>query len=439
MNFKYACALLISIVFFSACKKQNDNVFLANETTTGFEGYSSIDSLKIQTCTVLEDSLKTDSLSHNLVGIINDPEIGTYSASTFAQFKLPQLGNVISSNTLDSVVLFLQFTSKIAHYGNLSSVNEFDVFELNQSMNSSVTHSNQTYTYDPTPIGTFSGVFHVEDSMNMRNLGKTIKAAPGVSIKLSGTFAQKLFNANSGNLSSQENFLSFMKGLALVPKGNPSAGNGAIAAFNLKGSYTMLRIYYNDTLQSDFTVQTDSRRFSQYTHTGNLSQITQQLSFGGNADFDTTYVVAMARMKTKIKFPNLFSIIKNNGKFISIGKAEIIIRPVFGSYDAPYTLPSRMLLFSEDEETGLNTGLVDFLEPFFGGEYNSTHNYYKFNITRYIQSLFIDYQQKGIDNNRGLFLAIPTDFPIAPSRILVDSRKGMQNAGIEFKLIYTEL
>lgn len=439
MNCRTICYFLLSIVFIAACKKQDDNVYLANETTSGFDGYSFIDSLKISTCTVREDSTKSDSLSHNLIGAIYDPEIGIYSASSFAQFKLPQLGNVISSQVLDSAVLFLQFTSKTSYYGDLNSTVNFDVYELDQSMNSGVTHSNQTYNYLPTAIGTFSGRFNILDSMNMRSLGKNIKAAPGISVKLSAAFAQKLFNASASDLSSQDNFLNYLKGLAMVPTGTPSIGAGAMAGFNLKGAYTMIRVYYNDTLQSDFTVQSDSRRFSQYTHTNTLLNVANQLAKGGNANFDTTYVTALSRVKTKIKLPNLFSIVKNNGKMISVGKAEIIVRPVAGTYASPFTLPTRMLLFSQDEETGLNAGVIDLIEPFYGGVYHADKNYYKFNITRYIQSLFTDYQIKGIDNNRGLFLTIPTDFPIAPSRILLDTRKGLKDAGIEFRLIFTEL
>lgn len=414
-------------------------MFLQNETTAGFEGYSYVDSLKIQTCTVREDSLKTDSLSHNLLGIINDPDFGVYTASSFVQFKLPQLGNVISSNTLDSAVLFLQFTSNTAYYGDINSDVIFNVFELSESMNNTISHSNQTYNYDPNPIGTFTGRLNVTDSLTQRSLGKTIKGAPGISIKLSSAFAQKLFNANSSNLSSQDNFLSFLKGIALVPVSIPAVGKGAIAAINLKGSFTKIRVYYNDTMQSDFNVQTDSKRFSSYAITGQGAQIMLQKSFAGNANFDTTFVMAMAGAKTKIKLPNLFSIIKNNGKLISVGKAEVIIRPLAGSNTSIFPLPTRLLLFSQDEATGLNAGLIDLIEPFYGGSYNSANNYYKFNITRYIQSLFTDYQNKGVNNNRGLFLTIPSDFPVAPSRLMIDARKGLQNAGIEFRLVFTEL
>ncbi len=439
MNTRIVFLLLLSAVFVSSCRKQDDNVFLENETTSGFDGYSSTDTLSIKTSTVREDSLKTDSLSHNLIGCINDPVFGKYQASTYFQLKLPQVGNVISSNTLDSAVLFLQFTSSTAYYGDLNSEVSFNVHELTQSMGNTVTHSNQSYTYDNTPVGSFSGRFNVTDSLAYNSLGTIYKGAPGISIKLSNAMAQKLFNATASDLSSQANFLNFFKGLVLVPTGTPASGSGAIAAINLKGAFSRLRVYYNGNMQSDFKVYDDCERFSAYAVSNQGTEITKQKTMNGSANFDTTYVMAMAGAKTFIQLPELFNLVPNNGKLISVGKAEIVFRPLTGSYAAPFTLPKRMLLFVKDKETGLNAGMIDMLEPFYGGTYNASKNEYRFNITRYIQSLYTDYQLKGTNNNNGLFLAIPSDSPVAPSRIMIDAAKGTAGSGIEFKIIYTEL
>ncbi len=443
MNLRIVFLSLLSIVVFSSCKKQNDNVFLSNEGTQGFDGYSYTDSFSLLTSTIREDSLKSDSLSHNLIGVINDPLFGKYEASSFCQFKLPQIDKVISSQTLDSAVLFIQFTSDIAYYGDLNSVMSFKVHELTQSMNGTVTHSNQSYAYDPTPVGSFSGKFKMAstDSMNMRELGKIVKGAPGISIKLSAALATKLFNADINQLHSSDNFIQFFKGLAFVTDANPVSGSGAVAAFNLQGSFSKIRIYYNDSLQSDFSVIDGSRRFTKYSFSNQGTAINTQKSSGIKGNFDSSYILSMTGAKTRIRIPYLFSAIKDKSKKISVGKAELIVRPVAGTYTNPFTLPTRLLVLQPDPDTYLNAGIIDLLDPysFYGGKYNSISNEYRFNITRHIQGLFSDYQLRGIDNNRGLFLVTPSDYPIAPSRIVLDTRKNIPNAGIEFKLIYTEL
>src|SRR5690606_30821556 len=126
-----------------------------------------------------------------------------------------------------------------------------------------------------------------------------------------------------------------------------------------------------------------------------------QRSFSGKYNYDTTFVQSMAGAKTKIDIPWLSSLIPQDGKRISVGKAELIFRPVAGTYSAPFTLPKRMLLLEPDKETGLNSPIIDLLEPFYDGNYNATANEYRFNITRHIQSLLSDMQRNGVNSNRG--------------------------------------
>lgn len=429
---------LFTFLVFSSCKKQTGNVYLPNEGTQGFDGNGYSDSFTLWTHTVREDSLKTDSLSHNLIGYINDPVFGRYKAITFCQYQLPQFSNVISG-TLDSVVIFLQYTSTTAYYGDLSSSMEMNVYELTEDMTSTKSHSNSNYNYSSSPVGSFSGKFKPLDSISIRELGKKTTIAPTLKIVLpaSNALAQKLFSATASDLSSQASFKSFFKGLAFVPTTLPPSGSGAIAAFNLTGANSRIRIYYNDSLQSDFRVYSDSKKLSRYEVSDQGSEMLKQKSASASASFDTGYIQAMTGGKLKIQIPYLFGIAKN--KNVSIAKAEMIIHPVAGTYNSPFTLPARLLLIQPSATTGMNTGILDLLEPFYGGNYNQSINGYKFNITRHIQNLFIDYQRYGKNSNNGLFLIVPTDYPIAPSRIFVDTRKKLPGMGIEFKLYYAEL
>ena len=443
MKYSFLISFILIGFFFTSCKKKADNVFLVNEGTVGFDGNGYTDSFTILTSTIREDSLKTDSLSNNLIGVINDPFFGNYHARSFFQFNLPELGKVISSGTLDSVVLFMQYTSKTAYYGDLNSELSLNVYELNTALSASnAAYSNQNYGYLATPIGSYTGKLKVNDSIKIRDLAKKVTIAPTLAIKLSASFANKLFNATSTDLASQTAFLDLFKGLVIVPNTSPVSGNGAMAAVNMYAAFSKIRVYYNDTMQSDFKVLDDSRRFSQYYVSNQNSEITKQKAAGKKANFDTTFLQSMTGAKTRISIPYLLKIAKN--KSISVAKAEIIIRPVAGSYGTTTPLPARLLLLQPHPTTGLNAGIIDALafEPFYGGAYNATLNGYKFNITRHIQNLFIDYQRYGKDNNNGLFLIIPTDNPIAPSRMMVDTRKIKkfpENPGIEFKLYYSEL
>ena len=435
MKFRLTGVIILSLLLIAACKKQSDNVFFDSDGALGFDGYLYNNQLDLLTRTVREDSLKSDSLSHNLIGIINDPNFGTYKASSFFQFRLPQLNNVLSANTLDSVVLMMQYTSTIANYGDLSSTVSLDVYELTEAMGSAVTHSNQTYAYNASSAASYTGRFAPSDSTNVRQGKSIVRVAPTLKIKLGNTLANKLFNATSTDLSSQTNFLNFFKGIAVVPKGNSQV----ISAFNLKGTHSKIRIYYNDSMYNDFKVTDESERFTKYEFNSLSPEILKQRSAAKTQNFDTTYVLAMGGSKMHIQLPNLFSIIKDSSKRVVIGKAELFIRPVAGTFQSPFTLPTRLLCFQPNPVNNTNAGILDLTEFVFGGDLNKVTNTYKINITRHIQNLFVQYQSKGDNLNRGLFITIPSDNPIAPSRLMIDTRKGLENAGIEFKLYYTEL
>ena len=435
-NFLFYSIVIISI--FTACKKRNDNVYLVNEGTQGFDGTAYKANFNLLTHTVREDSLVSDSLSHCLLGITNDPVFGISKTTSFVQYSLPQLDKVVSTQTLDSVVLYMQYTSTSAYYGDLNAIADFNVYELTEAMKYAKIYSNNTYTYNPTPIGSYSGKFTPKDSITINELGVRTRIAPTIRIKLSAAFANKMFNASSIDVGSQANFLSFFKGLAFVPTTSPGSISGSIAAFNFLGKFSKIRIYYNGNEQSDFVSIKENRRFTQFEVSNQSSNILKQKSIA-TFSFDTGYAQSLGGSKLKIEIKDLFKSIINPNKFISIAKAELYIRPIAGSNTTNFGLPARLLALQPSATNSLNQGILDLAEPFYGGVYNSTSKYYKFNITSHIQDLFIEKQQNNKDNNRGLFIIVPTDFPVAPSQIMIDTRKNLANAGIEFKLYYSEL
>lgn len=437
MNLKNLTYLFFVVLLLSNCKKKDANIYFDSEGTLGYDGLIFTDSLTLLTKTVREDSLFTDSLSHNLIGLVNDPDFGIYKSKTFFELNLPQFGKVINNRVLDSVVLFLNYTSNIAYYGDMTQNVDLSIYELNQSMLENVNFSNQTYTYNSTPIGSFNGKFKLSDSIKLKQGSGNVQIPATFRVKLSSQFANKLFSASATDLASQINFKQYINGLAIVPNGN----NGNIVAVNLESSFSRLRLYYDDSLYSDFNVGAGSKRFSQYEILNQNSVIVQQKQAPANQDFNSTYIQAMSGAKTQILMPHLFSMIKNPSKKISIAKAELIIRPKAGSYNSTFSLPKRLLCLQPNKTTNLNFAILDLFagNNLYGGGYDAGKNYYKFNITRHIQTLFTDFQTKGENNNRGLFIVIPTENPIAPSRMVVDMQKKLANQGIELKIYYTEL
>ncbi len=425
--------VLIAVFLIFSCQKQKDNVSLYN-SGVGFDGISLMDSLTLKTYSIKEDSLKTDSVTYSSIGKINESDFGNYSSNTFFDLNLDKVGNVISDKTLDSVVLFIQYTSNISHYGDLETIHQIDVVELQEKLTNSKKYSNSNINYNPTPIGSFVGKLNTKDSISIRNLGDIARIPATMKIKMSSDFANKIFNANATNLASQENFKTFLNGIGLIVKTNVAINSGSIVTLNLKASNTRLRVYFNGDQQSDFVFTDDNKKLSIYEVNNQSNQLTIQRN--GTFNFDTGYVQSLTGSKLKIEIPFLFSILSAN-KILSISKAELIIRPVQNTFNSTFPLPKRLLLGQPNPTTKANAGIIDWFSPFFGGDL--INNSYTFNITRHIQSIYTDKANKNIDNNKGFYLYIPSDNPSAPSRIYVDTRKGIKNAGIEFKLYFNQL
>lgn len=436
MKFKNLIILFLAVVFLNSCKKKDGNVYFDSEGTLSYDGLVFSDSLTLLTKTVREDSLKTNALEHNLIGVLNDPDFGTSQSNSFFQFLLPTLNNVISNKRLDSAVLMLNYTSSIAFYGNLQNQVTVNFYELTEKMGTTITHSNQSYQYDNNPIGTFSGRFNPKDSVFIRQGKNLVKIPATLKVKLSNAFASKLFNANSSQLSSQNNFAEFMKGIAAIPTGS----DGAMAAFNLNSSNTKIRVYYDDSSYSDFVFNTECKKFSQYLISNQNSNIVQQKQASKTQDFTSTYVQSLTGAKTQVMFPHLLSMISNPNKRIVISKAELIIRPKAGTFSDPFTLPRRMRCLPTDlSDSIIRIDNDELYVGVYGGAFLSATNRYVFNITKYIQNIFTVYQNTGQNKNKGVYVFIPTEAPIAPSRIIIDAQKKIPNAGIELKIHYTEL
>ncbi|RLD88401.1 MAG: hypothetical protein DRJ09_08525, partial [Bacteroidetes bacterium] len=70
---------------------------------------------------IIEDSIRTDELSRNMLGSMNDSVFGVTTANIAAQFTLTSNGIDFGENPqLDSMVLYLRYNGEI--YGDSSTV-----------------------------------------------------------------------------------------------------------------------------------------------------------------------------------------------------------------------------------------------------------------------------------------------------------------------------
>jgi hypothetical protein len=435
LNTKPLIILLGAFVFFNACKKKSDNLVLPDQVSAnGAEPNS--DSLTLKTSSIKEDSFETDQLPYMLLGAMNDPNYGLSKSEVYSQFTITDLNPSLNAagNTLDSAVLTIRFTSSAAFYGNLLTPQTFTVHRLTEDFPAAGNriYNSKTLSFDPSPIGTFTGVVSLTDSTKVR-IGKSqLNIAPSLKIKLSSAFANDIFNAPTGTFASDDVFKTFLKGVVIKASSTPTSGDGAIIALTLNDALSKITIHYNDSLQYNLSMKS-SRAFANYQIVNQSSAIVNQQS-NPNLDYSVVYAQSLTGSKIKVEITNLENLAKNKTKIIH--KAELIVKPLNGSFNSTYPLPQRLLVLQPDS-FGKSIAIPDLFNGKFIGDLRS-NNSYVLNITDFIQFQLNTYKTTGSLQNV-LHIVVPNSNPIAPSRISVDADKTTGQEKIALRIIYSEL
>lgn len=376
-----------SLLLFSFCKEPviGDSDLIPTDKL----GVIVTDTFTVISELVREEPLRTDELAVNVLGNMTDPVFGKSNASIFFQLLLQtnntDLGD-INSIQLDSAVLMLQFAGS---YGNTKAPQNLVVYEVDETMSRNTDYfSDKIFQTKPAEIGRLNGfVPNFSDSVSTR----FTKYAPHVRIRLDDAWAKNIITQPGYvNLSSNEIFLNFLKGLYV--KAEENSGRG-MTYVDLKAPASALMLYYKSNLRdSVFTVviNADAATVNNYKHdyTGSYAEKALQPNRSGDS---LVLIQSMAGLKTKFLVPN----IKNLGN-ISISKAELILTNFRNNIDISnqFNVPGRLTLNAADS-LGKNAFLDDqFIgETYLGGERVQENdlgvavNRYKFNLAVHYQNV----------------------------------------------------
>lgn len=379
------------------------------------------------------DSFATNNLSSFLLGAINDPSFGIYSASIVGQARLASLGRGFSDTSkLDSIVMYLVLDQNDRFFGDSNTLMELSVFEMLDNLDS-VYYSNSNLG-NLNQIGQYRGKMYTTDSFTRVFGSDTTKTLPSIRIALSETFGKKLMDPSNGNNYDDNSiFTEFIKGIAIVPNENQIAGLGGISSIDLRNFYSEIVVYYDKE-------KSKSLIFSNYSNLGNLYaqknqplDLRQQLS--DSTHYDQTYAQGMGGCQIKILVRDLIDSLKEYGQDIVINQASLTLTPKEGFELDELPFPKRLNLFSLDSNGNRNI-TEDFFTNSLGGFFDESEKNYTFMITREIQSILNDFNFTGLESNHGFVVSIPSDNPLEASRLVLDSRK---NEGIKLNIKYTVL
>lgn len=430
---------LFFLLAFLACKKESTEIGVG---VLGDGSISTADTtfIDVSARSVVDDSSRTDNLSTNILGVINDPILGTSKACLIVQPRLTQFGSNDSIKTIDSVKLVLKYdyrqyvgtTENILRYGDIASTVVLDVYKLNEGL----IDTNKYYSnFRPELgdlVGTFTGSFDFTDSTYLE-------------IFLNNSFGQEMLDWNEDVYKDNTSFLESLKGLVIVPRNSPVAGQGAIVAIEAGINSSKLQIFYNDSASKTIPLGSSSRRINYYETIPSANLINQ---FNSNNTFGTSYTQSLGGAKIKVDVPGLESIIKLGEKAI-INQAKITFLLDDNATTTEYRAPIRLWLVVPDTANAkYSMAIVDLFDDLsppsgwtgltsYGGDYEGSINGYEFHFNRYLQQLVKEYAETGKHSFNGFYLSVPSDYPVTPYRGVFKTDK---NAGdIKVSISYTKL
>ncbi len=432
---KRVLLIILSAFVMSACQKtpvQFGQAYVDNN----FSNIVLVDTITPELSTVFMDSVATTGSNVLLAGDYSDPFFGKVSAKSFFELSPPTAPQFSNNATFDSLKLIL--IPNKTYYGDSTTNAQFSVYQLSNQMSfpafQTTFYNNTNFDVNPSAAGSFSGRIYpnITDS---------------VFITLSNSIGQDLFTQyldNDLTIQSTANFLPYFRGLRI----GSSTGNMQ-AIYGFKDSATM-RLYYHETgafiepKHLDFPFYNgDNMQFNQVlsdktgTPVEAFNSTNNELlaSSTGNS----SYLQYITGFVPKIKFPSLRDLYLRPD-FVKILKADLIVKPLSGTYPTNMPLPPSLYASQTDQNNYPGFNLTDATSNYQTGDlvlddlYNQTTQY-TYDVTSYLQQQI----NIGYINQNGLLLIPPSPTRInSLNRAIFGDKMNAQGA-IQLKLYYVSV
>ncbi len=385
--------------------------------------------------------IRSDEKIVSFLGSIKDPVFGQTNAGFYTKILPATVGHRFGTNPQpDSLVMQLLYADV---YGDTNATLRVHVYEMKDDIYfDSVYYSDKNVAVYPQDYA--DQIFHPNKnnyylfpSGISDTLMDTVKGVLRINLShLSPALGQKLLQADTAILDSNELFMDYFRGLYF--KVDPLNSGGALAAFYTNTPKTTLILYYHnddkDSLQYSYVLSSAMAKINHYEHDFSMGdpEFIKQVVDGDTAlGQQKFYLQGLGGVKAILKFPHIRDLNKL-GK-VGINEAKLILP---GADSIPYLqVPPQLSLLAIESDTSYSV-LPDENEgpDYFGGTYNSSTNSYSFRITRYIESLIKDSTKP----NRGLMLFVKKG-DINPARFIFNGPeyKGDSTRRAQLNILYT--
>ncbi len=385
------------------CNK--DMSVMLDNSATGNVGVSLIDTFTINTSTVQLTSIPSASRGSVLVGRVSDPSYGSISSSSYFRLGFSSFTNDIPETAVfDSINLVLKPNNSRYYFGDTTKTQTIRVHRLTQRLETKTANplfpnqslpvyvsgasifSSQKFTYEETPLG----------ELTFRPRVTTVDS---LTIKLDNSLGNDLFNLiklKDIKVSSNENFIDYFKGMALVPDDENTVAFGFSDTVQVKVNYNYFAA--DGSKRRGEKVLNITDRTYQYnqidydrTNTSFASLSATNREIKTSETDGETFIQSGSGVVTKITFPSLKDFLLEEN--LSVNKAELVIE-TSNSGTGMYAAPSAVQLFIADKE-GIPVSYVSI--PYRPQNIQQTalvtesqigkNNRYTFDLIQYLKNL----------------------------------------------------
>ena len=388
--------------------------------------------------TLFTDSTATAGTGFLMVGNYRDAYFGEVSTRAFLQVTPPAAPPTITLfDNYDSIALIMIFKRANPYYGDSTLVQSFDVNQVDSTYQLGSFQrgwfSNSSLPINPVPLGSTSVRIAPNIPSTSQGAGDTVL------IRLNDALGEQLFNMiynRSDSILKPTNWLNWFNGLCVSP--GPGS-QGAIYGFQ---DSAVMRIYYREngvtSIQKfiDFELTNKSNQFNNIkedwsgTALANLIKPTEQAQAPpatlSTATAHASYLQPIGGLDVKLNFPFLNGIAQRPD-YIGILRAELIVRPVPGSFSNTWRLPPQIGLYSTDQNnvpqapilaTGsgaLQTGslVLDYFHPL--------NTAYAYDVTNFVKQQITNTSTNGIQPGLILTVAPPAGTTSFTRAVLADA------------------
>lgn len=412
-RYKFATGFAMVVILLWGCKDNFSdaglNLLPKNDLVTVDQV---VEKSTIQARTELDGNQRTDKPAFNLLGTYNDSIFGKTNADFACQFRLSSFPDFSDNAQPDSIMLYLYYKTIT---GDTITPQHIKVYELTSDLDIDTKYYQDIDLKSMTngiPLAdiVYTPKFRLDSltSLTLTSSDPKDTVQQELAIKLSDSFAQKLFSADSLTLSDNDRFLQYMKGL-YIEAGDLNQGGTLMSIKSSAGSYLVLH-YHNDTSDSLYYsvgVNSNSVRVTHFSHDYSNTTFAAQLNDPESPD-SLLYLQTTGGLRSKIFIPNLGNLTKlipgigSDSTNVIINGAELVFQVDTIASDLKKYLPPSQLVLTAIDPLGQEylPSDVSFSSIYYDGAYNSTNQTYRFNIVKHLQEV-IDKKKE----NNGFYLS----------------------------------